>query len=168
MGIPSIVRAVTPFCPDLELVDTHAEPAKPFDGKDITPSVIAYARSFRRTQTSDIVFAEIIPEFNYADTDDPFTDRPKLSWSSDDPESFERDSRATRDTLGQITLYAAAHLAAQFRTHIFSLLVFREHSRLLRWDRSGWSSLKNFRYGRVIRPVLLALQPRASRSPWIR
>lgn len=41
--------------------------------------------------------------------------------------------------LGQLALSAAAQMAAQFRTHIFSVLVFRtgSYARLLRWDRAG-------------------------------
>lgn len=73
-------------------------------------------------------------EFKFDDGDDPFDD------GSDNPvphTALERDYDRARDTLGQITLYATAHQATQFRTHIFSALVFRTYMRLLRWDRSG-------------------------------
>ncbi len=43
----------------------------------------------------------------------------------------------SHDTLGRITLYAAAHLGAQSRTHIYSVFILRDTARLLRWDRSG-------------------------------
>jgi hypothetical protein len=66
--------------------------------------------------------------------DDPIGDVPV---SDREKRSFLRDTNAAYDTLGQITSYAAAHLGAQFRTHIFSVLIVRDTARLLRWDRSG-------------------------------
>ena len=79
-------------------------------------------------QNSDIIEeAEILHECKYDSSDDAFQD--------DGP--FERDTDAAYDTLGQITLYATAHMAAQFRTHVFSLLIFPKYARLLRWDRAG-------------------------------
>jgi hypothetical protein len=53
---------------------------------------------------------------------------------------------AGRDTLGQITSYATAQFAKQFRTHIFSVLIFHEHARLIRWDRSGAIVTRRFNY----------------------
>ena len=36
-----------------------------------------------------------------------------------------------------MTSYTTAHIAAQFCTHAFSILLFRESARLMRWDRVG-------------------------------
>ena len=36
-----------------------------------------------------------------------------------------------------MTSYATAHLAAQFHTHVFSVLLFRDTARLIQWDRAG-------------------------------
>ena len=81
------------------------------------------------TERSDIIEeAEILHECKLAPSDDPFED--------EDP-SFERGTEKACDTLGQITLYATAHMAAQFRTHVFSLLILPKYARLLRWDRAG-------------------------------
>jgi hypothetical protein len=33
--------------------------------------------------------------------------------------------------------YAVAHLATQFRSHVFSVLVVKDYARLIRWDRAG-------------------------------
>ena len=33
--------------------------------------------------------------------------------------------------------YATAHLCSQFRTHVFSFLIFPSHARLMKWDRAG-------------------------------
>ena len=67
-------------------------------------------------------------EIKYSPGDDPF---------DDDSPGFERDTTQSRDTLGQICTYATAHAAAQFRTHVFSFLLFPKYARLLKWDRAG-------------------------------
>ena len=51
--------------------------------------------------------------------------------------SFLHDSKAGKDTLGQITSYAAAQLGTQFQTHAFSVFILRDTARILQWDRSG-------------------------------
>ena len=66
-------------------------------------------------------------EVKYDPNDDPFRDEG----------TFEHISKQSIDAKGQITSYAVAQLAVQFRTHIFSVLVFPTYARLLRWDRSG-------------------------------
>jgi Fungal protein kinase len=38
---------------------------------------------------------------------------------------------------GQITAYATWVLSAQYRTHLFLVLIFKHYSRLIRWDRGG-------------------------------
>ena len=38
---------------------------------------------------------------------------------------------------GQITAHATLILGAQYRTHIFLILILREYSRIVRWDRGG-------------------------------
>jgi hypothetical protein len=55
----------------------------------------------------------------------------------DSPGSFEHETEASKDAMGEITSYAVAQLATQFRTHIFTILVCGGYPRLLRWDRSG-------------------------------
>jgi hypothetical protein len=68
-------------------------------------------------------------EVKFDENDDAFRD--------DIAESFEHDAEASKDTKGQITSYAVAQLATQFRVHIFTILVCGGYARLLRWDRSG-------------------------------
>ncbi|KAG5349061.1 hypothetical protein C0989_006259 [Termitomyces sp. Mn162] len=67
-------------------------------------------------------------EVKYNDADDPF---------NDDSDSFSVTTQRGSKTLGQITGYATCHQAMEFRTHVFSALIFRKYMRLLRWDRSG-------------------------------
>ena len=68
--------------------------------------------------------AELIVEVKLDVLDDPFKVTPD-------------DKGLLCDTLGQMTRYATAHLAAQFHTHAFSVLVFPKWARLMRWDRAG-------------------------------
>lgn len=43
----------------------------------------------------------------------------------------------TTELLGQIGAYTAAQLGLQFRTHCFSVIIFKDVARILRWDREG-------------------------------
>jgi hypothetical protein len=84
-------------------------------------------------------------EFKWKINDDPFcdvhdVDHPKFPNGGESREtvkSFLRNTKAAKDTLGQITAYAAAQFGAQFRTHIYSILIVKDTARILRWDRSG-------------------------------
>jgi hypothetical protein len=78
---------------------------------------------------------EIFIEFKWDTGDDIFSGTRELN--PDPLQPVVREGKQPRDTLGQITSYAAAQLGAQFRTHIFSVFIVRENARLLRWDRSG-------------------------------
>lgn len=84
--------------------------------------------------TTNSALTEMFIEFKWNSSDDPFNNVPK---SDSDDRSFLRDTKTAHDALGQITSYAAAHLGAQFRTHIFSAFIVKDTARLLRWDRSG-------------------------------
>ncbi|KAF8493807.1 hypothetical protein BU17DRAFT_103811 [Hysterangium stoloniferum] len=79
-----------------------------------------------RSGLSDITQTKMTVEFKIAVND-----------AFNDSGPFERSSKTARDTLGQITLYAMAHQAAQFRAHVFLVLVFPKYARFMRWDRSG-------------------------------
>lgn len=111
----SSIRAATDFCgleikPDIGLYPTEATSIQEFPKHKIIENV------------------EIFHECKFKPKDDAFQDI---------GESFERHTIDARQTLGQIALYATAQMAAQFRTHIFALLIFPGYARLLRWDRAG-------------------------------
>ena len=119
------------FCEpgNLKLHNVSSRNAPDFYARDIKPDVGLYSSDLSLTNNSDIIEeAKILHEFKYAPSNDPF---------QDEVPSFERDTEKACETLGQITSYATAHMAAQFRTHIFSLLVLPKYARLLRWDRAG-------------------------------
>ena len=112
----------------LMLHNISSRAAPDFYAKDIKPDLGLYSSNLSLKNRSDIIEqAEILHECKLEPSDDPFQDKGP----------FEQDTSAAFDTLGQITLYATAHMAAQFRTHIFSLLIFPKYARLLRWDRAG-------------------------------
>ncbi|KAH0579077.1 hypothetical protein H2248_003233 [Termitomyces sp. 'cryptogamus'] len=110
------------LCPSgLDFRDKHVKPIQVFEGQDITPDIIVYAKD------EDEVI-EAMFEVKYNDDDDPFDDV---------REGFVATTIRASQTLGQITGYATYHQAIEFRTHVFSALIFRTYMRLLRWDRSG-------------------------------
>ena len=50
---------------------------------------------------------------------------------------FINPSSASKLILGQIGAYASAQLASQFCTHCFSVCIFKDIARIIRWDREG-------------------------------
>ncbi|KAH0833486.1 hypothetical protein J3R83DRAFT_12610 [Lanmaoa asiatica] len=52
-------------------------------------------------------------------------------------QNFVKKSAAAIEILGQITAYVAAQMSAQFRTHVFSILLMPKKARILRWGREG-------------------------------
>ncbi|KAF8518125.1 hypothetical protein BU17DRAFT_66563 [Hysterangium stoloniferum] len=125
----SWIDFVAKFCPNLELVDAHNTPAVDFGGKQVKPDIQIYSANCRRSGLSDMTQTEMIVEFKFAPGDDVFKDN--------GPGFFEHSSNAAHDTLGQITLYAMAHQAAQFQAHVFFVLVFPKYARFMCWDHSG-------------------------------
>ena len=134
------IAATAQFLPDLRLVDTSSNPdgnprsSLPFK---IKPDVTIYPGGTNEEKT-DSSISEIFTEFKWNIQDDPFCDVHNVGSSeSDSRQSFLHDTQAGKDTLGQITSYAAAQLGAQFRTHAYSVFILRDTARILQWDRSG-------------------------------
>jgi hypothetical protein len=118
------------FCPDLVGINTSNTQMTTFFGNVIKPDITYYNSPRSKTERADVESAELMVEAKFNDPDDPFEKVPTAN-------GFLHSSERARQTLGQMTSYATAHLAAQFRTHVFSILLFRETARLLRWDRAG-------------------------------
>ena len=104
--------------------------------------MFAKGHPFRGTDSSAV---ELLIEFKRRHEDNPFVmgiPQPRVS-SSDNttrpPSSnpFMKSSCDGRTTCGQITAYATSHMSAQYRTHVFFVLICGEYARLIRWDRSG-------------------------------
>ena len=119
------------FCPHLVGIDTSNTPMTTFSGKTIKPDIIYYNSSHSSAERADVESAELMVEAKFNQQDDPFREVPLKK------EGFLCCTDRTKQTLGQLTSYATAHLAAQFRTHVFSILLFRQTARIMRWDRAG-------------------------------
>ena len=151
------IKTTETFMPGFSAVDSsnypdcHQSSKFPFEVK---PDVSVYA-GCKPSYPTESVSVEIFIEFKWNNGDDPFCDD---TW-----ETFARPSKNADDTLGQITSYAALHLAAQFRTHVYSILIVRRLARILRWDRSGTIVTEAFEYDQC--PHLAEFFRRYSRAP---
>ena len=129
------INTTKKFIPGLQIVNSSNSPDRKLGFSfAIKPDISIYRSDLPIANITDSSLAEIFIEFKWQSPNDPFcdvTDHLKL------PKSFLRQSNAARDTLGQITSYAAAQLGSQFRTHIYSVFIVKNFARLLRWDRSG-------------------------------
>lgn len=105
----------------------------------IKPDISVYCASDFRTTSSgtDSTTAEIFIEFKWNRGDNPFGDLHNVLQDGKPVWCFLHETKAGDDTLGQRTSYAAVQLSAQFRTHIYSVLIVKNMARILRWDRTG-------------------------------
>ena len=115
-------------------MDTHSHKFPTYEDREISPDITiyetksAFTTSINQSSNRPIDDVAFMAELKHGSSDDPFRDQSP---------SFEYHSDRSEKTLGQICSYATAHMAAQFRSHVFSLLVFPEYARILRWDRAG-------------------------------
>ena len=131
------INALQNSSPELKLVDSHASPDTntihaTYEG--LKPDISVYRRECPRTRPTDFSLMEFYCEAKFDPLDDPFGDITTL----------ERKTNAAKDTKGQITSYAVAQRSTQFRTHIFSILLFPKFARLIRWDQAGAVVTKGF------------------------
>lgn len=128
------------MCPDTEWYNTKRH-------------VLACKRDNNYDQETYFSNAEMHIEFKAANSQDPFND-PKEG-KRRKTLKFERDScREARLTRGQMTSYAVAQLGSQFRVFAFSVMIFGNFARLIRWDRAGAIVTEKFSY--TENPGLLA------------
>ncbi|KAF8218872.1 hypothetical protein L208DRAFT_1096653, partial [Tricholoma matsutake] len=106
----------------------------------IKPDISIYSIDSFPGVVTDSSKVEMFLKFKWKSSDDPFCDDGKTV------KSFLRDTKAAKDTLGQITAYAAAQLGSQFCTHIYSVLIIKDTARILRWDRSGMLVTEAIKY----------------------
>ncbi|KAG7087838.1 hypothetical protein E1B28_013776 [Marasmius oreades] len=126
-----LIEALKEYCPKLKLEKTADTPEIILWSKrsiKIKPDITAYdSTQSPNARKTDLSLAEILFEIKSRNGVDPFA---KIDAGL--PNNVEAD-----DTLDQISTYAGALLARQFRTHCFSVFIFGEHVRLVRWDRGG-------------------------------
>jgi Fungal protein kinase len=135
LGVFPQVNTIQPLVPDLSFVDTHSRGDKKHSL--LKPDVCVYFvgpkkrfKNHKRIDRCIMASLDIHIEFKWNDGDDPFVVPSK-------PKDEYFVVKTAIDTLGQISTYAAAQLAAQYRTHAFSILIVRDIARLIRWDREG-------------------------------
>ncbi|KAF8525572.1 hypothetical protein BU17DRAFT_83853 [Hysterangium stoloniferum] len=68
------INFMTPFCPNLDLVDAHDTPAVDFGGKRVNSDIQIYSGNCKRSGLSDMTQTEMTVEFKKAVVDDPFDD----------------------------------------------------------------------------------------------
>ncbi|KAK0222907.1 hypothetical protein EDD85DRAFT_778756 [Armillaria nabsnona] len=73
--------------------------------------------------------------------------------SPDEDYPFDNGTLRGQRTRGQICAYAGATMTLQFRTHLFTVVIFGSYARLLRWDRSSVIVSRRFNYAE--RPLIL-------------
>jgi hypothetical protein len=160
------IKATKEFTPGLNIVNSSSYPdcnprsSIPFK---IKPDVSIYPAGTDADVKTDSRISEIFVEFKWNTTDDPFCDLHDVAFEGGIVKSFLRDSKAGEDTLGQITSYAAAQLSAQFRTHLYSVLIVKDTARILRWDRSGTIVTEAIKYNKS--SVLADFFRRYARAP---
>ncbi|KAK0472031.1 hypothetical protein IW261DRAFT_1666159, partial [Armillaria novae-zelandiae] len=64
----------------------------------------------------------------------------------DEDYPFDNSTHCGQRTRGQICAYAGATMTLQFRTHLFTVVIFGSYARLLRWDRSSVIVSRRFNY----------------------
>ena len=74
-----------------------------------------------------------------AGQDDPF---------DEDTDKFEPNSERRRDNLNQIMSHATLIFTRQHRAHLFTVVLFGNMARIIRWDHSGLTVTKKFNYHR--------------------
>ncbi|TFK66677.1 hypothetical protein BDN72DRAFT_843917 [Pluteus cervinus] len=128
------IDALEPFCGrTLIQVDTHKLPVFRERKKEFGPQVCVYLgrrdRGFDPPNFLDMRHVEM--SIHFSEELDPFNDE----WSRSKP--FERKGVKAQALLGEIAVSASTQLSFQSRTHVFSMLVFPQSVRFLRWDRAG-------------------------------
>lgn len=83
----------------------------------------------------------------------PFADPPAGKETDHTTHAFEVDTKSAQLTRGQLTAYAIAHHAEQFRNFSFSVSIVNPRARFLRWDPAGVAVTEEFDY--VAKPELL-------------
>ena len=140
------IRIATPLADSLQLIDIHSQRGASCGG--ISSDIGVYP-SDSATTKSDFSMLEFFIECKHKPVGDPFGDNPPKSERKCHPTqafALERDSDDTRQNRGQLGAYAAAVLGSQFRVHMFSIGIYGDYARFMRWDRGGAVVTERFEY----------------------
>ncbi|KAG1765365.1 hypothetical protein EDD22DRAFT_845472 [Suillus occidentalis] len=130
------INTIKPFAPQLSFVDTHkyedTKNCSKLNSKvfNIKPDICVYPDGCEPSSPNcDVSTTEIIIEFKWSPSHDAFR--------QPGADSLVSQTEKGMDTLGQIMSYTAAQLGTQFCTHVFSVLIVHDRTRIIRWDREG-------------------------------
>ena len=112
----------------IEFVDTHTarSSGERFLVDELKPDVSVYTRGSGETAVN---FGRMELWIELKSESDVFVDN--------NSNAFIRDSDKAKAIVGQLISYAVAQLSSGFWTHCFSVVVFSNGARLIRWDRAG-------------------------------
>jgi hypothetical protein len=98
-----------------------------------------YSKETNHKFENNLSLVEFPIEFKTTVDQDPFVVNPVPSSDTHPMTKYPFMSTTSQGclTAGQITAYATSILSAQYRTHIFFVLILKPFARLIRWDRGG-------------------------------
>ncbi|KAG7087798.1 hypothetical protein E1B28_013739 [Marasmius oreades] len=136
-----LITAVAKYCPSIQLEDTsHQSTSISWYEHSVSfqPEIQGYDKTaaFRMTDVT-----EFLVELEPREEQDPFLE---IQDDLSDDYYIDRDTYEAQATRDQISTYAGALMARQFRTHCFSVIIFGHYARLIRWDRAGATVSKLF------------------------
>ena len=119
------IEATAPFTPSLDFVDSSAHSDCSGQSKfsfNIKPDICMYTQNSECQGPTDVACIELIIQFKWQSSDDPFCD-PYQPSEDNDPTIFHQ-GKACADTLGQITLYMLQLSWALNSAHVFTQFLF--------------------------------------------
>ncbi|KAI6113749.1 hypothetical protein EDD16DRAFT_1122776 [Pisolithus croceorrhizus] len=112
----------------------------------LKPDFCLYEEAVGTSKRTNFSTAELCIEVKPHISYDPFKDLDVKTSKGKSSDPFEKDTVDANDTRGQITTYAVAQFDSQFRFFAFSLVIFGNHARFVRWDRGGAVVSARFNY----------------------
>ncbi|KAI6097159.1 hypothetical protein F5141DRAFT_1255676 [Pisolithus sp. B1] len=141
----SFKDALKRFAKDMEFMETSKNPAEDDSVPGAKPDFCLYEAA-KNPEKTDFSAAELCIELKRSVSWDPFQDFDLKKNKGESSDPFERDTVIANDARGQITSYAVRQFYSQYRFFAFSIVVFGDHARLVRWDRSGAVVSARFNY----------------------
>ncbi|KAI5984862.1 hypothetical protein EDD15DRAFT_2374764 [Pisolithus albus] len=140
--------ALQRFVTGMKFADTSKDPAEDGILPGTKPDFCLYldAENPGSHEGTNFSAAELCIELKPTVSYDPFQDLDLKANKGGSSASFEKDTVQANETRGQITSYAVRQFGSQYRFFAFSVVVFGNRARLIRWDRSGAVVSASFDY----------------------
>ncbi|KAI0292369.1 hypothetical protein B0F90DRAFT_278101 [Multifurca ochricompacta] len=132
------------LCPKLKFNNTTTSQDPPYRLK---PDISVYSSNPCRSDEGKLLNWKTMEMWiENKSKDDIFRDMETMKKRGDEAKSHIRFSDTAYRACGQMIAYASAHHQSQFRVFSFSIFLFGEKGRLLRWDRSGVIYTESFEW----------------------